>query len=76
MTEKEQGRPYFLKGVRSPVNGAIIRKHSRTKKKFCFMKSGVQDVLCAHWNARNVQFLLKMKKHLQIRQSVPAVKHV
>ena len=76
MTGKVQGQQYFLRDVRFPVSGVTIRKRSRIKKDYCFMRNDVQDVEHVWKNAHRMRFLLRMEKCLRRQADALDVKHV
>ena len=65
-----------IRDVRFPVSGVTIRKRSRIKKDYCFMRNDVQDVEHVWKNAHRMRFLLRMEKCLRRQADAPDVKHV
>lgn len=66
----------FLRDVRFPVSGVTIRKRSRIKKDYCFMRNDVQDVEHVWKNAHRMRFLLRMEKCLRRQADAPDMKHI
>ena len=76
MTGKVQGQQYFLRDVRFPVSGVTIRKRSRIKKDYCFMRNVVHDLEHVWMIAHRMRFPLSMEKCLRRQADAPDVKHV